>query len=101
MPRLFLTPFVIAGLLFLPSCSSDKEPKANQTEQAKSECDEVRETYYNFSKVLQQTPKNTDGYRATFLIQQYYLLEKKECFTAVQIASAKASIDLVNNRLNP
>ena len=101
MPRLFITPFVIAGLLFLPSCSSDKEPKANPTEQAKSECDEVKETYSGFSNVLKQTPKDAEGYRATFLIQQYFLLEKQECFTALEIAGAKASIDIVKARLNP
>jgi len=101
MPRAFLTPFVIAGLLFLPSCSSVKEPKANQTEQAKSECDEVKETYTSFSKVLKQSPKGTELYRLTYLIQQYYLLEKQECFTAEQIATAKASIDFVNNLSKP
>jgi len=101
MPKLFLTPFVIAGLLFLPSCSGDKEPKANQTEQAKSECDEVKETYTSFSKVLKQSPKGAEGYRLTYLIQQYYLLEKQECFTALEIASAKASIEIVKAQLNP
>jgi hypothetical protein len=34
-------------------------------------------------------------------MQQYYLLEKQECFTALEIASAKASIDIVKARLKP
>ena len=33
MSRLFLTPFVIAGLLLLPSCSSDKENSAPSPEE--------------------------------------------------------------------
>jgi len=111
MPRLFLTPFVIAGLLFLPSCSSDNsgvqplkpivEPKPNQTEQAKSECDEVKETYDSYSKALRESGQGSNLYRLTYLIQQYYLLEKQECFTAEQIATAKASIDFVNNLSKP
>jgi len=99
MPRVFLTPLVIAGLLFLPSCSSAQEPADKP--QVKSECDEVKETYDNFSKALRESGQGSDLYRLTYLIQQYYLLEKQECFTAVQIATAKAGIDLVNNRLKP
>ena len=33
MPRVFLVPFVIAGLLLLPSCSSDKENSAPSPEE--------------------------------------------------------------------
>jgi len=36
MPRAFLTPFVIAGLLFLPSCSSAEAEKAKACEMAVS-----------------------------------------------------------------
>ena len=34
MPRAFLTPFVIAGLLFLPSCSSAEAERARACEMA-------------------------------------------------------------------
>jgi len=33
VPRVFLVPFVIAGLLLLPSCSSDKENSAPSPEE--------------------------------------------------------------------
>jgi hypothetical protein len=101
MPRAFLTPFVIVGLLFLPSCSSAGEPKVNSSEQAKSECEEVKKTYDDFSQQLKKSQNGSDGYRLVFLIQQHYLLEKQECFTSLQIATAKASIDLVIAKLKP
>ena len=101
MPKLFLTPFVIAGLLFLPSCSSDTPPSGNQTAQDKSECDDVKKTFNEFSDALSKSPQNADGYRVIYLTQQYYLLEKQECFTAVQIASARAGIDLITSKLKP
>lgn len=101
MPRLFLTPFVIAGLLFLPSCSSDKEPKPIKTPLAKSKCDEAKESNKSFSKLLAEVGKGNPNYRLYFLTQQYHKLETKECFTAEEIAAARAAIDIVSNKLNP
>jgi len=107
MSRLFLTPFVIAGLLFLPSCSSDNsgvqplkpivEPKPNQTEQAKSECDKVKEIYDGYTKEFSEPTATRNIKRIIILTQKYYLLENKECFTAEQIAEAKAAIDFLTN----
>ena len=101
MPRLFLTPFVIAGLLFLPSCSSAKEPKPVETPKAKSKCDEARESDKSFDKLLAEIGKSNRNYRVYFLTQQYHKLETKECFTAVEIATARAAIDIINNNLLP
>lgn len=101
MPRVFLTPFVLVGLLFLTSCSSSQEPKPDKLEQAKSKCDEAKETNKSYSEVLSKITQGDRGYRLTFLMQQYHMLETKECFTAAQIASAKALIDIITNKLEP
>jgi hypothetical protein len=100
MPKLFLTPFVIAGLLFLPSCSNSQEPKPSETPQAKSECSEVKETYDNFGKGISSQDNNLKARQLTSLVQNYYLLENTKCFTSVEIAFARATIDLINNLAN-
>jgi hypothetical protein len=89
MPKIFLTPFLIAGLLLLPSCSSSPEPADKP--QVKSECDEVKKIYEDFSGVLQKE-QSTVTYRKLYLTRAYYLLENPQCFTSAQIAAAKAEI---------
>jgi hypothetical protein len=89
MPKVFLTPFLIAGLLLLSGCSSS--PEQADEPQVKSECDEVKKIYEDFSGVLQKE-QPTDTYRKIYLTRAYYLLENPKCFTSVQIAAAKAEI---------
>jgi hypothetical protein len=101
MRKALLTPFVIAGLLLLASCSSAQEPKPVETPQAKSKCDEAKESDKSFDKLLAEIGKGNTNYRVYFLTQQYHKLETKECFTAVEIAAARAAIDIVANKLNP
>ena len=91
MPKVLLTPFLIAALLLLPSCSSAQEPKPVETPQAKSKCDEVKKIYEDFSNILTKE-QPTDTYRKLYLTRAYYLLENPECFTSIQIAAAKAEI---------
>ena len=99
MPKVFLTPLLIAGLLLLPSCSSAQEPKPVETPQAKSKCDEAKESDESFDKLLAEYGKSSRDYRLYFLAKQYHKLETKECWTAAQIAVARAVIDIVNNKL--
>jgi hypothetical protein len=101
MPKIFLAPFLIAGLLLLASCSSAQETKTVETPQAKSKCDEAKESQKSFDKLLAEIGKSNPNYRVYFLTQQYHKLETKECFTAVEIATARAAIDIVTNKLNP
>ena len=101
MNTALLTPFVIAGLLLLASCSSAQELKPVETPQAKSKCDEAKESIKSFDKLLAETGKSNPNYRVYFLTQQYHKLETKECFTALEIAAARAAIDIVTNKLNP
>ena len=85
----------------LSGCSSAQEPKPVETPQAKSKCDEAKESNKSFDKLLAEIGKGSPNYRVYFLTQQYHKLETKECFTAVEIAAARAAIDIVNNKLNP
>ena len=97
MPRAFLTPFVIAGLLFLPSCSSAQEPADKP--QVKSECDEVKKIYDEFKELLNKTESGSQSYRKIYLTRAYYLLENPKCFTAVQIAAARADVIIATSNL--
>ena len=83
MPRVFLTPFVIAGLLLLPSCSSG--------EMESNACDGVSLT---FSELAAEA-KAAIGYdeqRFASLKAIYYGLENEECFSSEIIASLKAKL---------
>ncbi len=101
MRRGYLTPLVIAGLLFLPSCSSAQEQKPVKTPQAKSKCDEAKESDESFDKLLAKIGQGEPSYRVYYLTRMYHRLETKECFTAVEIATARAAIDIVTSKLNP
>ena len=99
MPRLFLTPFVIAGLLLLPSCSSPVSSEQNSKTSQETDCLEVKKTYEDFSNILKKTARATDSYRITYLIQQYYVLENTECFSSLEIATAKGGIAFSQRKL--
>jgi len=90
---------LVLAVSLLSGCSSS--PKPVETPQAKSKCDEARESNKSIDKLLAETGKNSSNYRAYFLTQQYHKLETKECFTALEIAAARAAIDIVTNKLNP
>lgn len=90
MPRVFLAPFVIAGLLLLSSCSSAQEPADKP--QVKSGCEKVKKIYDDFAVLLGDTENGTEKYRLTYITRAYYLLENPKCFTSVQIAAARAQI---------
>jgi len=101
MPKLFLTPFVIAGLLLLTSCSSSPEPDLGKINQEKLTCEEVKKTINELEIEIATTSDRSKFYRLRLLTQQYLLLENEECFNQIDIAQAKAFIDLVKANLYP
>jgi hypothetical protein len=74
----------------LSGCSSSAKP--TDKPQVKSECDEVKKTYDDFTKALTTEPNTTITFRKLYLTKNYYLLENPKCFTSVQIAAARAEI---------
>lgn len=103
MPRLFLTPFVIAGLLFLPSCSN--------TEAKACEAAEISRDTYNQKAAFQQAEANAlDNPNSTYdqsikrwnlqkeMVENYKLslrviLTYPNCFTPEQVVEAQAYLD--------
>ena len=94
MPKLFLTPLVVAGILFLPSCSSSPEPADEP--QAKTECeianDKASELMDKASVVLKT--EGRDAAEGSYLFWAFYTLEKSECFSPEIVAGAKTLISL-------
>ena len=82
MPRLFLTPFVIAGLLFLPSCSSEEYIDS-------SDCNNIRGEFIELSKKF-NTEIDIDRKKIAALTYIYYGLGNEECFSPETIATLKA-----------
>ena len=91
------TALVIAVSL-LSGCSSS--PKPADKPLAKTECDEVKVTYDNFNKLMSTQSNSSREFRLTGLTKNYYVLENKKCFTSIEIASARASIDFTNTVAN-
>jgi hypothetical protein len=83
MPKVFLTPFLIAALLLLPSCSSG--------EMESNACDEVSLKFVELSEISQKAA-NYDEKRYASLNAIYYALENKECFSSEIIASLRAKL---------
>ena len=87
MPRVFLTPLVIAGLLFLPSCSSGE----NVENVENSACDDVRA---RFAELAAEGKSIVDYNKKKLanLTGIYYGLENEECFDTETIDILKAAL---------
>ena len=83
MRRVFLTPFVIAGLLLLPGCSSG--------EMESDACDEVSLKFVELSEISKKAI-DYDEKRYASLNAIYYALENEECFSSEIIASLRAKL---------
>ena len=58
MPKVFLTPFLIAGLLLLPSCSSPKEVKPIKSEREKFlECESAKDDKRFYDEKIEEDLK--------------------------------------------
>jgi len=91
MPKLFLTPFVIAGLLFLPSCSSAEAKACKDAEQARAEFIEAANNYYT------QYEKGIDGNLYSQAEEQYInaqrvVINNPSCFTPTEVAEAQTNL---------
>jgi len=97
MPKVYLTPLLIAGLLLLPSCSSD-EAKACKAA-IKAHDDFYHEAgEYNGKAVLKITPeverKKLMQYgRNAYYRSQKVILNNPSCFTPKQLVEAQIYVD--------
>jgi hypothetical protein len=84
MNRALLTPFVIAGLLLLPSCSSGENVE-------NSACDDIRTRFAELAAEA-KTIVDYDKKKLANLTGIYYGLENEECFNTETIAILKAAL---------
>jgi len=101
MPKLFLTPFVIAGLLFLPSCSSAEAKACKAAEQARAEYEiETKELYdkkqakSNASLFFEALELDKQA-RETYLKSQKVIVNNPSCFTPKQVVEAQTYISKI------
>ena len=89
MRKALLIPFIIAGLLFLPSCSS-KDSNDKESGSIKFCGFTVMEASDLWSKVDRNldTPDN----RARYLTYLYYIGENSDCFSSLVLAQAKTAV---------
>jgi hypothetical protein len=95
MPKLFLTPFVIAGLLFLPSCSNAEAKACEAAEQARIEYELQSEV--NFTAYQKEIDDNK-RYVSPLFIKGVELLSNSKrvivnnpkCFTPQQVVEAQS-----------
>ena len=107
MRKALLIPFIIVGLLFLPSCGSceltvagtgwqctDKKPKEDSNDNESGSVKfcgftvmEVNDLWYKVDRNL-DTPDN----RARYLTYLYYIAENSDCFSSLVLAQAKTAV---------
>ena len=95
MPKLFLTPFVIAGLLFLPSCSNAEAKACEAAEQARIEYELQSEV--NFTAYQKEIDDNKRYVSPLFIKGVELLTNSKrvivnnpKCFTPQQVVEAQS-----------
>ena len=89
---------LVLAVSLLSGCSSS--PKPADKPLAKTECAEIKETYDNFEKLMNSQSNSSREFRLTGLIKNYYVLENTKCFTSLEVATARASIDFTNTVAN-
>jgi len=92
MSRVFLTPFVIAGLLFLPSCSSSSNPADKP--QAKTECEVIQEKSLELAAKAENEPLWRSKQR-DYLTWFNYIIQESDCFSSEIVAQAKSNMAVV------
>ena len=98
MPRLFLTPFVIAGLLFLPSCSSAEAKACEAAEQARAEYEKETNVLWDKKQAKDNASLFIEGLaleeqvRKTYLKSQRIIANNPSCFTPKQVVEAQTYI---------
>lgn len=95
MPRQFLTPFVIAGLLFLPSCSSAEAKACETATKAYSELKAQSQELGKSIKVLEQGSLIFEARekrkKQMFIAKQTLLVKinNPSCFTPQEVSEAQ------------
>lgn len=98
MPKLFLTPFVIAGLLFLPSCSS-AEAKACEAAEITRQGFQVEAAKYQEDYLVKKELKSLEAsqaYLSKVIAQSKaaeIILNNPACYTAEEQIEAQLSIE--------
>ena len=91
MTRVLLTPFVILGLLFLPSCSSAREFQAD------ANCERIKKLANE--KYLKATDKEINSTlrarQIAGLSWLYYIVQEGDCFSSVEVEEARSAIDAI------
>lgn len=99
MPRLFLTPFVIAGLLFLPSCSSAEAKACKAAIDTKFSLEQEIE---RDTKAIEGELKQQDKVLYEYVLSQLPINQKRlllvivnnpACFTPYDVANAQIDLE--------
>ena len=91
MPKLFLTPFVIAGLLFLPSCSSAEAKACEAAEQARAEFQVASDNFLaQFNK--ESYPNLYEQAREQYINALRVVVNNSNCFTPAVVAEAQTNL---------
>ena len=85
MPRVFLIPFVITGLLFLPSCSSNKPKACEAIVKASDEYFEKGSKYDKQGK--------TELVRPALRRSAQIVVNNPECFSPSWVAESQIYLD--------
>lgn len=103
MPRLFLTPFVIAGLLFLPSCSSAEAKACEAATKAYSELSAQSQELGKSIKILEQGSLIFEAIekrdKQMFIAKQLLLVKINNpiCFTPKEVSAAQLLLKELEN----
>jgi len=99
MPRIFITPFVIAGLLFLPSCSS---AEAKACEAALLTHNSLEQEINRDTKAVEGELKQQDTVLYEYVLSQLPINRKRlllvivnnqACFTPFEVANAQIELE--------
>ena len=99
MHRSILTPLVIVGLLFLPSCSSAEKKVCEAASQAKIDY-QINANFHwgNYQKLIKSQANWGESYNKAIEAQtnsQRVVVNNPKCFTPAQVAEAQTYISRV------
>ena len=93
MSKVFLTPFLIAALLLLPSCSSDEAKACEAAKQAATEFIIQRDISWNkYEESRKNKTFDNTNYNKAYEAEensQRTIVNNQSCFTPQQVAEAQ------------
>lgn len=95
MPKVFLTPLLIAGLLFLPSCSNAEAKACEAAQQARAEYKLETDNLYKTQIAQQNAQKFIEALSTSDQVKEMYLKSQKviannpTCFTPKELVEAQ------------